>query len=99
MLLKLLSSNKKTMLLGVLLSALAGCATPPDRRDDWFSQDKFLHFAVASGISAAATKYQVDNDADDSLARQRAVLFTMTLGTGKELYDQEVRGRFLVGGI
>jgi putative lipoprotein len=85
-------STARTLTFLFALVLVTGCANNP--RDPWFSQDKFLHFGVAAGISAAATKYHVEDGVRPSLARQRAVMFTLSLGTAKELYDQEVKGTF-----
>ncbi len=79
--------------LAAALLMLGGCAGT-DRRDDWLSPDKRLHFVVSGGIAAATARYQLDQGVAPARARQRAVMLTLSVGTGKELYDWRVGGRF-----
>lgn len=77
-------------LLGLLLS---GCATA-GRHDPWLSQDKFLHLAASGSIAAGTARLARTEGLSRSEARGSAIFITLSIGAGKEAYDQEVKRTF-----
>jgi putative lipoprotein len=70
----------------VPLSARGG-ASGPSSRDDWFSQDKFLHFGVSAGLAGAGyTSGALLFDAPHARWLTGAGV-ALGVGLGKELYD------------
>ena len=74
-----------------------GCATFQEPGDDWFARDKAKHFVVAATISAVATQAADRQGYSEGEARFIAFGVTVSLGTGKELYDQHVKQTYFSG--
>lgn len=63
--------------------------------DEWFSQDKFLHFyfsATIPGLTYYVYTYRLKRD--ENLGKIYSVSFTAIVGLGKEIYDKKKKGRF-----
>jgi len=77
----------KTLLPCLCLSA---CALQSwDKPIEW-QEDKIKHFSTTTIISGAAAHHQKEDYRDCDAAAQ-AVMFTMTIGAGKELHDKYIK--------
>ncbi len=64
-------------------------------RDEWFSQDKFLHFyfsATIVGLSYHTLVCRLDRDEREG--KIFSISFTAIAGLGKEIYDKKKKGHF-----
>lgn len=63
--------------------------------DDWFSQDKFLHFSV-SAVLPGLTYYicTCRLKKDDEVGKIYSISITALFGLGKEMYDKKKKGYF-----
>lgn len=85
----------------VLLAAvsLCSCATLPPppaspQDDPWFSNDKYLHLLVTTGISAGIARAAKNNGNEECRAALIGFSLTLTIGAAKESYDKRIKGTF-----
>lgn len=65
------------------------------QHDEWFSQDKFLHFyfcATMVGLGYHTLVCRMDRDETES--KIFSISFTAMVGIGKEIYDKKKKGKF-----
>jgi putative lipoprotein len=74
----------------MLAASLSGCANLG--ADRWTGPDKLRHLAASAALGAGATYAAHEAGASEGEARAAGVGFVLVLGSGKELYDQEVKG-------
>jgi len=78
------------LMLFAICSSLNACAFQSlDKPINW-QEDKIKHFTTTTLISGAAASYEKEGDRD-CRAAGRAILFTMSIGAGKETYDKYVK--------
>jgi uncharacterized protein YfiM (DUF2279 family) len=69
-----------------------GCRTVPDQ---WFAQDKFLHFSACAAITGLTYHFYVNRlNRGEDRGKVYAISLTCFVGIGKELYDKKRKGRF-----
>jgi putative lipoprotein len=72
---------------------LISCALqPPSKGIEW-REDKIKHFTVTTLISAGAAREQ-RQEYRDCRAAGRIIVFTMSIGAGKETYDKYIKKTF-----
>lgn len=80
----------RAALLFAVLGLLSGCAnTSADR---WTGPDKLRHLAASAALGAGASYAAQEAGASEGEARAAGLTFVFVIGSGKELYDQEVKG-------
>lgn len=65
------------------------------QRDEWFSQDKFLHFyfcATMVGLGYHTLVCRMERDETES--KILSISFTVMVGIGKEIYDKKKKNHF-----
>lgn len=75
----------------VLSLLISGCAAVNSREDDWFGRDKLYHFSAAAAIGAGISAMTEDRDKSDCMAPVIGITAALTAGTGKELYDRNIK--------
>ena len=71
--------------------SLAACATSNNRnQSNWFSHDKFKHFAASAAFSGAIA-HQAKNNNTPCDAAVIGFSTTILIGAGKEIYDKHYR--------
>ncbi|NDJ56736.1 YfiM family lipoprotein [Enterobacteriaceae bacterium 4M9] len=79
----------------ILLSPLilSGCSSMHLAQDNWSGQDKAQHFIASAFLSAAGNEY---GQRQQGWSRDRSagfgLLFSVSLGAGKELWDSRPAG-------
>lgn len=69
------------------------CCNP--MRDDWFGQDKFLHFSASASITGLTYHVYVCRlNGDEDRGEVYAVSLTAVLGLAKEIYDKKRKDQF-----
>ena len=75
----------------LVVATLCACSPIPAKDDPWTSPDKFKHAATSGLIGALAVRATRDRDAGRCDAFRIGATFSIGIGAGKELLDQEVR--------
>ncbi|MBU0676859.1 MAG: hypothetical protein KJ626_01975 [Verrucomicrobia bacterium] len=76
---------------------VCGCASLNRPGDEWFGQDKWQHFAVASAVGAGVVAGLEGGGSSESDARAGAIFLTISLGCAKEWRDENVKGTYWSG--
>lgn len=76
------------LLTGVLL--LNGCAHVAN--DQWSGQDKAQHFLASAMLAAAGNEYAQHQGINHDRAAAYGVMFSLSLGASKELWDSSPAG-------
>ena len=64
-------------------------------KDQWFSQDKFLHFYFSASITGLTYHLYVCRlNKDEDAGKIYSVSITALLSLGKEIYDKKKKGHF-----
>lgn len=78
----------RSVLLAVLLCS--GCAHMAE--DQWTGRDKAEHFVASAVLAAAGSEYGQRQHHSDRQSQTIGILFSLTLGAGKEWYDSRPNG-------
>jgi len=85
---------KITVVFSAIISInLSACALQSPTKPIQWQEDKIKHFSATTAISAAAASHEREGDRDCQAAG-RSILFTMSIGAGKETYDKYVKKTF-----
>jgi putative lipoprotein len=80
----------------LLLLLNTGCASFRHADDSWWGPDKAKHFAGSFAVAAGTTMALTSSTGEDE-AVAGGVGTTLGLGTGKELYDREIKRTYFSG--
>jgi|GEM_PF-668221 len=89
--LSMTTTSVKTVLLVCLLVLAGGCASFNRPGDDWFANDKAMHFGAAAMLSGGTTLACEKDNPDDDGNIAIGVGVAMAFGAGKEWYDLSVK--------
>ncbi|MBO0222911.1 hypothetical protein J0689_26900, partial [Vibrio parahaemolyticus] len=79
-------------LLAGLIFTITGCSGAHWANDNWQAKDKAQHFAFSAAMAMAGNAYADRQNWQHRDAAQFGVLFSITLGAAKELYDSRPNG-------
>lgn len=80
----------------LLLLLTTGCASFRHPDDPWWGPDKAKHFASSFAVAAGTTMALASSTGEDQ-AMTAGIGTTMALGTGKELYDRDIKHTYFSG--
>lgn len=81
-----------TLALSCLLIVMTGCSGFHWSNDNWQGKDKAQHFAFSAAMAAAGNAYADKQNMQHRQAAQFGMLFSISLGAAKELYDSRPAG-------
>ncbi len=75
-------------MLGIFLSLTVLWSSPlKEKGDIWWARDKAMHLSLSFIVSS----FLISPTLHEPMTRRKAVLFTLTLGIAKELFDLSVK--------
>ena len=77
-------------LISTLLMVCSGCTH--FAQDSWTGKDKAQHFVGSAVLAAAGTAYADRQNMSSARSRSFGLLFAISLGAGKELWDSRQGG-------
>lgn len=80
----------RTTLITILFLACSGCTHLA--QDRWTGKDKAQHFVGSAVLAAAGTAYAERQNMSSAQSRSFGLLFAISLGAGKELWDSRQGG-------
>lgn len=87
----LLKTLLSYLLVGLIFT-ITGCSGAHWANDNWQGKDKAQHFAFSAAMAMAGNAYANRQNWQHRDAAQFGVLFSITLGAAKELYDSRPNG-------
>lgn len=84
-----LHPSYKLSLIALIL-CISGCTHYAN--DQWTGKDKAEHFVGSAVLAAAGTAYGDNQEWSEARSRSFGVLFSVSLGAAKELYDSRDGG-------
>ncbi len=82
----------KPLIFSLLIFSISGCSGFHWSNDNWKGKDKAQHFAFSAAMAAAGNAYADRQNMGHREAAQFGVLFSVSLGAAKELYDSRPEG-------
>ncbi|HGN1707446.1 TPA: YfiM family lipoprotein [Providencia rettgeri] len=82
----------KPLIFSLLISSIAGCNGFHWSNDNWKGKDKAQHFAFSAAMAAAGNAYADKQNMGHRESAQFGILFSVSLGAAKELYDSRPAG-------
>lgn len=79
-------------ILSFFLLTITGCTGFHWSDDTWAGKDKAQHFAFSAAMAAAGNAYADKQNMSHKNAAQFGILFSLSLGAAKELYDSRAEG-------
>ncbi|ELZ5940294.1 MULTISPECIES: YfiM family lipoprotein [Providencia] len=79
------------LLIGILFNT-ASCSSFRVANDKWTGKDKAQHFAFSAAMAMAGNAYADKQNWQHREAAQFGILFSVSLGVVKELYDSRPSG-------
>lgn len=76
----------------LLLASMSLCGCSHMANDAWTGQDKAQHFIASAMLSAAGNAYAQDQGLSHDRSAAYGLLFSVSLGAGKELWDSRPSG-------
>lgn len=76
----------------ILLFSITGCSGFHWSNDNWKGKDKAQHFAFSAAMAIAGNAYAERQNWQHREAAQFGILFSVSLGAAKELYDSRPNG-------
>ncbi|EKT61430.1 YfiM family lipoprotein [Providencia burhodogranariea] len=76
----------------IILFGITGCSNLHWANDNWKGKDKAQHFAFSAAMAIAGNAYADKQNWQHQDAAQFGILFSVSLGAAKELYDSRPSG-------
>ncbi|MEI9533234.1 YfiM family lipoprotein [Moellerella wisconsensis] len=81
-----------TLINGMIIINLSGCSGSHWANDNWQGKDKAQHFLFSAAAAAAGNAYADRQNWSHHQSVQFGLLFSISLGAAKELYDSRPTG-------
>lgn len=82
----------KSLIISLLIFISTGCTGFHWANDNWQGKDKAQHFAFSAAMAAAGNAYADKQNMQHRDAAIFGILFSVSLGAAKELYDSRPNG-------
>ncbi len=82
----------KPFIISIFIMLITGCSGYHWSNDNWKGKDKAQHFAFSAAMAAAGNAYADRQNMRHRDAAQFGILFSVSLGAAKELYDSRPEG-------
>ncbi|HDN2513320.1 TPA: YfiM family lipoprotein [Providencia rettgeri] len=82
----------RTLIICSLMLSTTACSGFHWSNDNWKGKDKAQHFAFSAAMAAAGNAYADRQNMSHRHAAQFGLLFSISLGAAKELYDSRPEG-------
>ncbi len=82
----------KPLIFSLLIFSITGCSGFHWSNDNWQGKDKAQHFAFSAAMAATGNAYADKQNIQHRDAAIFGILFSVSLGAAKELYDSRPAG-------